>query len=165
MDYECLLFCLDWLRSDLRVRHFFSLHSSVVSTPQLNTQLLNSLMIELRLLYDYRTKNPFRPFELNDDSPTNELEPSYLSWVFSHVSVYNFGRTEQRSPPRTLSRHSVCCHGNVFTEPLLSNGLFRLSGVMSQYHCVSGTGLGSSRNATAWQPCLWLRIKQHLLCT
>jgi hypothetical protein len=27
----------------------------------------------------------------------------------------------------------VSFRGNVFTEPLLSNGLFRLSGVMSQY--------------------------------
>jgi hypothetical protein len=76
----------------------------------------------------------------------------------------NFGRTEWRPPPRTISCHSVRCHGNVLTEPLASNGLihsyslqrkhdyrtvpqqwtsalgplFRLSGVMSQYNCYSG---------------------------
>jgi hypothetical protein len=36
----------DWLDSDLRIGHFFSFRCPLVNTPQLNTQLLNSLTIE-----------------------------------------------------------------------------------------------------------------------
>jgi hypothetical protein len=43
MDYECLLFYCDWFGSDLRAGHFFSFRCPLVNTPQLNTQLLNSL--------------------------------------------------------------------------------------------------------------------------
>jgi hypothetical protein len=39
-DYECLPFHCDWLGSDLRIGHFFSLGCPLVNTPQLNTQLL-----------------------------------------------------------------------------------------------------------------------------
>jgi hypothetical protein len=38
-DYEHLLYHCDWLRSDLRVGHFFSFRCPLVNTPQLNTQL------------------------------------------------------------------------------------------------------------------------------
>jgi hypothetical protein len=38
LDYECLL--CDWLRSDLRIGHFFSFRCPLVSTPQLNNELL-----------------------------------------------------------------------------------------------------------------------------
>jgi hypothetical protein len=41
LDYECLLFCCDWLGSDLRISHFFSFRFPLVNTPQLNTELLN----------------------------------------------------------------------------------------------------------------------------
>jgi hypothetical protein len=40
MDYECLLFCRNWLGSDLRIGHFFSFRCPLVNTPQLNTELL-----------------------------------------------------------------------------------------------------------------------------
>jgi hypothetical protein len=43
LNYECLLFHSDWLGSDLRVGHFFSLRRPPVNTPYLNTQLLNEL--------------------------------------------------------------------------------------------------------------------------
>jgi hypothetical protein len=46
LDYECLLFRCDWLGSDLRDGHFFRFRCSLVSTPQLNTQLLSSLATE-----------------------------------------------------------------------------------------------------------------------
>jgi hypothetical protein len=36
----------DWLGSDLRIGHFFSFRCPLVDTPQLNTQLLNSLTTE-----------------------------------------------------------------------------------------------------------------------
>jgi hypothetical protein len=39
LDYECLRFHCDWLRSDLRIDHFFSLRCPLVNTPQLNTEL------------------------------------------------------------------------------------------------------------------------------
>jgi hypothetical protein len=48
LDYECLLFCCDWLGSDLRIGHFFSFRCPLVNTPQLNTQLsYECRMIEL----------------------------------------------------------------------------------------------------------------------
>jgi hypothetical protein len=39
LDYKCLLFCRDWLGSDLRIGHFLSLRCPLVNTPQLNTEL------------------------------------------------------------------------------------------------------------------------------
>jgi hypothetical protein len=38
LDYECLLFCCDWLGSDLRIGHFLSFRCPLGNTPQLNTQ-------------------------------------------------------------------------------------------------------------------------------
>jgi hypothetical protein len=46
LDYECLLFHCDWLGSDLRIGHFFRFRCPLVSTPQLNTELPNSLTTE-----------------------------------------------------------------------------------------------------------------------
>jgi hypothetical protein len=46
LDYECLLFYCDWLGSDLRIGHFFSFRCPLVNTPQLNPQLLNSLITD-----------------------------------------------------------------------------------------------------------------------
>jgi hypothetical protein len=42
------IFHCDWLGSDLRIGHFFSFHCQLVNTPQLNTQLLNSLTTALK---------------------------------------------------------------------------------------------------------------------
>jgi hypothetical protein len=39
LDYECLLFCCDWLGSDLQIGHFFSFRCPLVNTPQLNIEL------------------------------------------------------------------------------------------------------------------------------
>jgi hypothetical protein len=55
-DYECLLFCRNCLDSDLRIGHFFSFRCSLVSTPQLNTELLTN---ELRLPYGWTTTESF----------------------------------------------------------------------------------------------------------
>jgi hypothetical protein len=44
LDYKRLLFHCDWLGSDVRIIHFFSFRCPLVNTPQLNTQLLNSLL-------------------------------------------------------------------------------------------------------------------------
>jgi hypothetical protein len=88
----------------------------LVNTPQLNTQS--------RLQSDWLTN------ELVDDSSTTE-SINYLS------SFYNFGRTKHRTPSRTVRQlYSVypLLWIRVFGEPLSSNVLFRLSGVMSQYN-------------------------------
>jgi hypothetical protein len=42
--------------------------------------------------------------------------------VLTCPPFYNFGKTEYRPPPRTVSCHSLCCHWYLFTEPFLSNG-------------------------------------------
>jgi hypothetical protein len=39
LHYECLLFCCDWLGSDLRIGHFLSFCCPLANTPQLNTEL------------------------------------------------------------------------------------------------------------------------------
>jgi hypothetical protein len=51
LNNEHLLFLRDWLGSDLQVIHIFSFRCPLVNTPQLNTQLLNSLTAELWLFY------------------------------------------------------------------------------------------------------------------
>jgi hypothetical protein len=59
--------------------------------------------------------------ELVDDSSTTE-SINYLS------SFYKSGRTDERPLPPTV-RALVCfirCHKNVLTEPLSSNGIFRV---------------------------------------
>jgi hypothetical protein len=102
LDYECLLFHCDWLGSDLRVDHFFSFRCPLVNTPQLNTQL------------SYE-RTGWRP---QCDCHTN------AEWTL----LYNSSRTDERPPPPTV-RVLVCfirCHGNVLTEPLSGNGLFRV---------------------------------------
>jgi hypothetical protein len=75
LDYECLLFYCDWLVSDLRVGHFFSFRCPLVDTPQLNTQLLNSLTIDL-----------------NDDSLTNDFE-----WTESESYITTDGQSASPS--------------------------------------------------------------------
>jgi hypothetical protein len=58
LDCERVLFCCDWLDSSLRIGHFFSFCCQVVNTPQLNTQLLNSLTTEsLKSLLNYWLSN------------------------------------------------------------------------------------------------------------
>jgi hypothetical protein len=39
LNCDCLLFCGDWLGSDLRIGHFFSFRCPLVETPQLTTKL------------------------------------------------------------------------------------------------------------------------------
>jgi hypothetical protein len=116
LDYECLLFHCDSVGSDLRVGHFGSFRCPLANTPQLSTQS--------RLQSNWFTN------ELVDDSSTTE-SINYLS------SFYNFGRTEDRPQSRTVSQlYSVypLLRMGVFGDPLSSNVLFRLSGVMSQYN-------------------------------
>jgi hypothetical protein len=113
LDYECFLFHCDWLGSDLRVGHFFSFRCPLVNTPQLNSQLS----------YEWIRLTPclWLMNELVDDSSTTE-SINYVS------SFYNSGRTDERLLPLTV-RVLVCfirCHGNVLTEPLSSNRLFRV---------------------------------------
>jgi hypothetical protein len=125
LDYECLLFHCDWLGSDLRVGHFFSFRCPLVNTPQLALNHDCSLT-DFSSTNDFSFTNGWLTYEwtgwrLQHELSTNE-SVNYVS------CFYNSGRTDERTLPPTV-RVLVCfirCHGNVLTEPLLSNGLFRV---------------------------------------
>jgi hypothetical protein len=78
LDYECLLFCCDWLGSDLWVGHFFTFCCPLVNTPQLNTELS----------YDWIT-----------ELPSERRIKSFYEWTI----FYNSGRTEYKLPCLTVS--------------------------------------------------------------
>jgi hypothetical protein len=101
------VFCRDWLGSDLRVSHFFSFRCPLVNAPQLNSRL-------------------------SDKCRTTAHGWLSSDWTMTHWtnSFITSGRTIYKSPCLTaplLSCFSVFIpyHGNVLTEPLPSNGLFR----------------------------------------
>jgi hypothetical protein len=89
LDYECLLFQCDWLCAHLQIGHFFSFSCQLVSTPQLNTELLNCFWSLLRMTASRRNW-----------TLTNELNWT-LELIMCHP-VITLRRTEYRSPSQTV---------------------------------------------------------------
>jgi hypothetical protein len=107
LDYECLLLHCDWLGSDIRIGHFFSFRCPLISTPQLNTQLLNSLTTESESLTNSITRG---------EPATVRL--SLLLFVVAWTCL------PKRFPAMDYSA-CIHCRGSVLTEPLPSNGHIR----------------------------------------
>jgi hypothetical protein len=98
------VFRCDWLCSDLRIDHFLNFRCPLVNTPQPNTQLS----------YEWRMQN--------------DGSLSQMNWTNFFITSE---RTEHKS--QCLRVFLLFCfsvfirnHGNVLTEPLPSNGLFRV---------------------------------------
>jgi hypothetical protein len=106
LDYKCLLFCRESPGFDLRVDHFFSFRSSLVSTPQ-----LNSLTTELRLFYNL--------------GRTEYVTMSHNSSVILFVSVA--AETCDSEPLVNNGLFRLVVTETCVSEPLASNGLFWLS--------------------------------------
>jgi hypothetical protein len=123
----------DWLGSDLRVGHFFSFRCPLVSTPQLNTQLL------LRMnpwTHEWLRMNPWTHEWLRMNARINPLlqlganRKEITNSNNSSVIICGFVRCyETCEELTTQQRWSFHCWllnpGNVFTELLSSNGHIR----------------------------------------
>jgi hypothetical protein len=102
LDCECLLFCCDWLGSDLPIGHFLSVRCPLVNTPQLNTELS----------YEWRTT-------------------AHGSLEWTELTLLQLRGEQNMSPYLTVPllfcfSVFILCHGNVLTVPLPLNGLPRL---------------------------------------
>jgi hypothetical protein len=105
LDYECLLFSCDGLGSDLRVGHFFSFRCSLVSTPQLNTELTyESRIIEISWT---ELNSPFvTSRRAKYSSPFRKIRLLLLLFVAAGICFPN-------RCPATNYLASIRCHGNV----------------------------------------------------
>jgi hypothetical protein len=112
----------DWLGSDLPILHFFSFRCPLVNTPQLNTQLLNSLTTELRLPYQC----PMIELSWTELSSrrTEYVTMPYSSSVILFVSIATGTCSPKRSPAMDYFA-AFRCSWNMLTEPLPSNSHIR----------------------------------------
>jgi hypothetical protein len=99
-SFQSFFYC-DWLGSDLRIGHFFSVRCPLANTPQLNTQ-------------------PESTTELPSEFTSDWITAGSINYV---SSFYNFWTNRIEITISNSSRYCVlirCC-GDVSIDPLLSN--------------------------------------------
>jgi hypothetical protein len=107
LDYECLVFHCDWIGSDLRIGHFFSFRCPLVNTPQLNTQLVISLLWMTWTTNILRLLNELS-FITRGEQTRDHHNQQFVYWSVPSVAT-----------------------GIRVSQSLTSSRLFRLSGVMA----------------------------------
>jgi hypothetical protein len=112
----------DSLGSDLRVGHSFSFRCPLVNTPQLNTELVNCLLSSLTSGWINSRINYLSRIEIT---------ASNSSSIFGVCPLLR--NVCQFCSNAFISTSVSVAADTRFSEPLSSNGLFRISGVMSQY--------------------------------